>query len=101
MIDKKTFWIGVLTIVAAVMLAAHSMQPGSTMPSLMPTAQAAQEAVDHRDYSMATCETAAGGEVLYILDKRSGMLALIGWDSQTRRPAPIGGVESLPAVFNR
>jgi hypothetical protein len=96
MIDKKTFWIGVLTIVAAVLLAAHSMQPGS----LMPVAQA-QESVDHRDYAMATAETAAGGEVLYILDKRSGMLALIGWDTQARRPTPIGGVESLPAVFNR
>ncbi len=66
----------------------------------MPTAQGVQEVVEHRDYSMATAEPAAGGEVLYILDKRSGIIALIGWDTQTRRPAPIG-VESLPLVFNR
>jgi len=97
MIDKKTFWIGVMTIVTAVLLAAHSMQPGNLMPSALGMSQ---EAVEHRDYSMATCETAAGGEVLYILDKRSGVIALIGWDTQTRRPTPIAS-DSLPAVFNR
>jgi hypothetical protein len=97
MIDKKTFWIGVMTIVAAVLLAAHSMQPGPMMPTALAMSQ---EAVEHRDYAMATCETAAGGEVLYILDKRSGVIALIGWDTQTRRPTPIAS-DSLPAVFNR
>ena len=56
MIDKKTFWIGVMTIVTAVLLAAHSMQPGNLMPSALGMSQ---EAVEHRDYSMATCETAA------------------------------------------
>jgi len=96
MIDRKSFWIGVMTIVAAILLAAHAMQPGSVMP----VAQA-QQVVDHRDYSMATCTTAAGGEVVYILDKRSGMLALLGWDNQAKRPTPIGDVQSLPAVFNR
>lgn len=96
MIDKKTFWIGVMTIVAAVLLAAHAMQPSTLMP-----VAAAQEAVEHRDYAMATTATAAGGEVLYILDKRSGQLMLIGWDNQTRRPVPIGQVQSLPAVFNQ
>ncbi len=98
MIDKKTFWIGVMTIVAAVLLAAHAVQPGGS--PMMPIASA-QEISDHRDYAMATAETAAGGEVLYILDKRSGMLALLGWDTQTRRPVAIGRVESLPAQFNR
>ncbi len=95
MVDKKTFWIGVMTIVAAVLLAAHALQPGASLPA----AYAAQESVDQRDWAMATAETAAGGEVLYILDKRTGQLALLGWDNQAGRPVPID-FKSLPAVFN-
>lgn len=95
MIDKKTFWIGVMTIVAAVLLAAHAMQP----TSLLPIANA-QEVADSRDWAMATAEMASGGQVLYILDKRTGQLALITWNQQTRRPE-FGPVQSLPAVLNQ
>ena len=92
-IDRKTFWLGILVVVAVVLLAAHALQP----TSLLPTAQA-QEAVDHRDYSMATATAASGGEVLYILDKRTGNLGLIVWDSQARRPV-IRDVKPLTGVF--
>lgn len=97
MIDKKTFWIGVMTIVAAVLVSAHAMQPGA----MMPVAQA-QEVIDHRDYAMATTETADGGEVLYILDKRTGQLAVLTWNTQARRPEfTQNGIASLPQVFNQ
>ena len=95
MIDKKTFWIGIMTVVAAVLLAAHAMQP-----SLLPAAYA-QEAVEAREFSMATATAANGGEVLYILDKRSGRIVLVGWDNQARRPVQVAQAVSLPAVFNR
>jgi hypothetical protein len=95
MIDKKTFWIGVMTIVAAVLLAAHAMQPGTLMP-----VAGAKEVADHRDWSMVTAETAAGGEVLYVLDNRSCQLALLSLNTQARRPE-LSLVRSAPTMFNQ
>lgn len=95
MIDKKTFWIGIMTVVAAVLLGVHALQPAAVMPSAH-----ARETVDSRDYAMATAEAANGGELLYILDKRSGLLALVAWDNQTRRPVAVD-VQAVPAAFNR
>lgn len=96
MIDKKTFWIGVMTIVLAVLLAAHAMQPGMLMP-----AASAQEVLDHRDWAMATARTAAGGEVLYVLDKRNGQLTVLTWNTRDRRPEfGVGNAVSLPSIFN-
>lgn len=95
-LDRKTFWIGILLLTAAVLLAAHVMQP--TQTSLLPTALggALQESVENRNYAAATAASADGGEVLYVLDKRSGVLGLFVWDPQTQRPAlvnhkPIAG----------
>ena len=97
MIDKKTFWIGVMTIVLAVLLAAHAMQPGVMMPTAT-----AQEVLDHRDWSLATARTAAGGEVLYVLDKRNGQLTVVTWNTAQRRPEfGVANAVSLPAVFNQ
>ena len=96
MIDKKTFWIGIMTVVAAVLIAAHAMQP-----AFLPAAYATQEAVEAREFSMATTTAANGGEVLYILDKRTGRLVAVGWDNQTRRPVQVAASVSLPVVFSR
>ena len=38
---------------------------------------------------MATAEAANGGEVVYVLDKRAGLLALVVWNNQTRRPEAV------------
>ena len=96
MIDKKTFWIGVMTIVLAVLLAAHAMQPGMVMPTA-----SAQEVIDHRDWAMATARTASGGEVLYVLDKRGGQLTVLTWNTRERRPEfGVANAVSLPGVFN-
>lgn len=85
-LDRKTFWIGILTLCAAVLLAAHALQP--TQTSLLPAALggAMQESVENRNYAMATAESADGGEVLYVLDKRSGVLGLFVWDPQQQKP---------------
>ena len=93
MVDKKTFWTGVLAIMAVMLLALHAMQP----TSLLPTAEA-RLTIDNRDFAMATAEAPNGGEVLYILDKRNGALALMNWNTQTRRPEPVD-VRSLQQVL--
>ena len=96
MIDKRTFWIGVMTIVLAVLLAAHAMQPGVAMP-----VAAAQEVIDHRDWGLATARTASGGEVLYVLDKRNGQLTVLTWNTRERRPEfGVPNAVSLPTIFN-
>ena len=92
-LDKKTFWIGILTLSAAVLLAAHALQP----TSLLPTAHA-RESVENNEYAMVTAEAPNGGEVLYVLNKRSGGLGLFTWDPQTRKPLPLD-VKPIQAAF--
>lgn len=97
-LDKKTFWIGILVLTAAVLLAAHVMQP--TQTSILPTALGGsmQESVENRDYAMATATSADGGEVLYVLDKRSGVLGLFTWDAQNQRPQLVSA-KPIAAAF--
>ena len=84
MLDKKTFWTGILTLGAIVLLAVHATQPNA----LLPTADA-RLTVDNRDYAMATAEAVNGGEVLYVLEKRTGQLALVVWNNVTRQPVAV------------
>ena len=93
MIDKKTFWTGILTLGAIVLLAVTALQPGA----LLPTADA-RLTLDNRDFAMATAEGVNGGEVLYVLDKRAGLLALVVWDNQTRRPVAVD-IKPVQAVL--
>ena len=92
MIDKKTFWTGILTLGAIVLLAVCALQP-----SLLPSAEA-RLTLDNRDFALATAEAANGGEVLYVLDKRAGLLALVVWNNQTRRPEAID-IKPVQAVL--
>lgn len=94
-LDVRTFWIGVLAVIFAVLLAAHALQPGA----FLSTATAA-EAVDSRDYMAATALQDDGSEALYVLDKRTGLLALLVWDPQTRRPQPVA-IQPVQAAFGR
>lgn len=71
--DKKTYWIGVLSIISAVLFAANLMpvQP----------VQAATSIKD-RDYTLATTRGQRGGESLYVIDNRSGQIATITIDNR-------------------
>ena len=93
MIDKKTFWTGILTLGAIVLLAVCALQQTSLLP-----AADARLTLDNRDFGMATAEAANGGEVLYVLDKRAGLLALVVWDNQTRRPVAVD-IKPIQAVL--
>ncbi|MGC4033014.1 MAG: hypothetical protein QM754_15015 [Tepidisphaeraceae bacterium] len=64
--DKKTFTVGVLSIIAAVLLAANLIS--------VPQVQAAT-AIKDRDYTLATTRGQRGGESLYVIDNRTGQIA--------------------------
>ena len=88
-LDRQTFWIGILCVVFAVLVAAHSLPENRAT---------AEEAVDGRDYQVVTAGTADGNEVLYVLDKRTGLLALLEWDAAARRPQ-VRDIKPVQAAF--
>lgn len=80
-LDRRTFWLGVSAVMFTVLLAAHASRPGLVMP----TASAA-EVVDGRDYSLVTAAQADGNEAIYVLDKRTGFMAMVQWNISAGRP---------------
>ena len=75
MIDKKTFTIGVLAVMAMVLLAANLM---------LPEPATAAVAVKDRDYTAVTGRTTKGGEALFLTDNRTGLMAVFVYDPNTR-----------------
>ncbi len=77
--DKKTYIIGVLSVIAAILLAAN------LMPRVESQAQGAF-AVKDRDYQMVAVRGTKGGEVLYVVDNFTGKMAVFGWDNGSIKP---------------
>ena len=73
--DRKLFGIGVLTITAAVLFIAQFIP--------MRVAQA-RDAIKDRDYTLVTSRIQTGGEGLYIVENRTGMMAVFTWDATSR-----------------
>ena len=94
-LDKQTFWLGVMAVITAVLLAAHATRPGAFVSTA-----AAAEAVDSRDYQAVTALQEDGSDALYVLDKRSGLMALLVWDPSTRQPNLVD-IEAVQAAFGR
>ena len=89
-LDKKSFWIGISLLLCAILVAAN----------VIPEQQAlAAESVDGRDYAMATALAPDGSDVLYVLDKRTGQLAVLEWDAQAKLPA-IRDMQPIQTAFN-
>jgi len=86
--DKKTFAIGVLSLTAAVLLIGNYFAPQPAM---------ATTSVKDRDFSMVTAATQTGGDSLYVLDNRSGRVAVYAYDPSSRvlRPRGIGEMANL------
>jgi hypothetical protein len=83
--DKKTFGIGVLSITGALLLIA----------CLMPGKQAdAAFAVKDRDYQLITSPNLAGGDTVYVVDNRTGLMAVFTFDNRGRvmRPRQVRAV---------
>ncbi len=80
-LDRRTFWLGVMAIMFAVLVGAHATRPGL----LMPTASAS-EVADNRDYQLVTSLQPDGNEALYVLERRSGLVAMVQWNISDGRP---------------
>lgn len=76
--NRQNWLIGILCLSAAVLLAAN----------LWPVDQAqASVSVKDRDYQVVTARVQTGGDGLYILDNRTGMLGVFTYDPASRRLA--------------
>ena len=73
--DRKTLGISFLSLTALLLVAAHWFvpQPANAMV-----------AVKERDYQMVTARIQTGGDGLYILDNRTGMMAVFTYDASAR-----------------
>jgi hypothetical protein len=89
--DKKTFGIGTLSLMMVVLLVANFMPLNSAQ---------ALSTIKDRDYSMVTGHLQGGGEGLYVLDNRNGLVGAIGWDN-TRRTVAIKAVRPISDCFGQ
>jgi len=76
MTDRKNLIIGSLAAIALMLGLGHLQ--------LNQPAEAAVVAVG-RDYQLVTALIARGGDGLYILDNRTGLVALFTWDNGAKR----------------
>lgn len=82
--DSKSFTIGFLTITAGLLLAGIW-----SAPSTVTAGVTAKE----RDYQVVTAKTQPSGDALYVLDNRSGMIAVFSVDpGRGLKPRAVGQV---------
>lgn len=83
--DKKTFTIGVLSLSALILFVANLLVPPRAM---------ADQVVKERDFQVVTAHIQQNDEGLYILDNRSGQMAVFVYDpnAHTVVPKAIGPV---------
>jgi len=67
--------IGILSLTALLLIVAHCF---------VPTPASAQVAIKERDYQVVTARIATGGDGLYILDNRTGQVAVFTYDPASR-----------------
>jgi hypothetical protein len=49
---------------------------------------AAADVIKDRDYTLLSARAAVGGEVVYVLDNRTGLMAIFTWDPGARAFVP-------------
>lgn len=74
--DKKSLTIGLLSLSALILFVAN-LAP-------QPQVAFAGETIKDRDYQVVTARVQQGGEGLYILDNKSGQVAVFTWDVAAR-----------------
>jgi hypothetical protein len=72
---RQNLGIGILSLTAVILVAAHL---------LLPAPATAQVAVKERDYQVVTAKIMTGGDGLYILDNRTGLVAVFTYDPSSR-----------------
>jgi hypothetical protein len=73
--DRKTLAIAALTITALVLIFANIVSP---------TPAPAAAVVSGRDYQAVTTSMQTGGDALYILDNKTGQLAVFAYDPKDK-----------------
>ncbi len=87
--DKKSKWIAVLSLTAALLVGAEYLMRPSPASGLV--------AFKDRDFQMVTARTQQNGDTLYLMDNRTGKIAVYTYDSATRdvRPRVFGDIATL------
>jgi hypothetical protein len=88
--DRKLAMICILTVTAIGLMIANFVTP----------TQAQGVAVNSRDYQAVTSRIEGGGEGLYILDNRTGLMAVFTYDPNTRSMLP-RAVRPVTDAFGR
>jgi hypothetical protein len=87
-IEKKTLAILALSVLALLL----------TLANFSPPPAKAEDVIKDRDYQLITTRAAAGGEALYIMDNRTGLIGVFMYDSNTRRIL-MRTATSVPNIF--
>jgi predicted tellurium resistance membrane protein TerC len=82
--------IVMLSCLALVMIAVHL---------LLPEPASAQVAIKERDYQLVTASVAVGGDGLYILDNRTGQVAIFTYDLSSKS-VKARTVQNVAEIFN-
>jgi hypothetical protein len=88
--NSKNLSIAVLSITAVVLFVAQfiPVQP----------AMAAQTTIKDRQYALVTTTSQRGGDIIYLVDNRSGQLAVFAWDANNKAFVP-KRLHSMSDVF--
>ena len=77
--DTKTFGIGILSLTALVLAIGNC---------LVPPKASAELSIQGQGYTVVTARVQGGGDGVYILDNRTGRLAVFTYDNGSRRLEP-------------
>jgi hypothetical protein len=88
--SSKNLSIAVLSITAVILFIAQFMP--------VEPAMAAQTTIKDRAYALVTTTSQRGGDIVYVVDNRSGMLAAFAWDANRKGFVP-RTVGSMADVF--
>ncbi len=89
--DRKSFYIGILSVSATLLALANYFAP---QPALAITT------IKDRDFSMVTAQSQGNGDALYVLDNRSGRIAIFSYDPSSRTLRPRFTTD-MTAVFGQ
>jgi len=69
--NKQTYTIGILSITALILFVANLMMPTSAHGGFV---------MKDRDYQLITAKQQVGDEAIYVLDSRTGLMAVFNYD---------------------
>ena len=91
--DKKTFSIGILSLTAIILFIAQFIP-------MRQMAAVAADSIHDRDYQLVTAKVAQGGEGLYVVDGKTGLMAVFTWDA-TSRSVKLRAVRPVEDAFSQ